>query len=70
MTAIQTPVTRIFWIDMKVLFCVEVDETQTDKTMLELVDMGMKALVEAYEQTGAYFDVGYDPRMVTSGKGN
>ena len=55
---------------MKVAFMVEVDEKETTYSIQELLDMGLDALTDAYEKTGAYFDIGYNPQLVTSGGNN
>ena len=55
---------------MKVAYMVEVDEKETTYTKQELLDMGLDALASAYEKTGAYFDIGYNPQLVTSGGSN
>lgn len=55
---------------MKVAFMVEVDERETTYSIQELLDMGLKALTATYEKTGAYFDIGYNPQLVTSGGNN
>lgn len=55
---------------MFVCYQVEVDETETTLTKEELLDLGLMALTSAYEKTGAYFDIGYNPQIVTSGKLN
>ena len=55
---------------MKVAFIVEVDEKETTYSKRELLDMGLDALASVYGKTGAYFDVGYNPQLVTSGGNN
>ena len=55
---------------MKVAFMVEADEKETTYSKQELLDMGLNALTSAYEKTGAYFDIGYNPQLVTSGGSN
>ncbi len=52
---------------MKVAFIVEVDEKQTIYSKQELLDLGLDALASAYEKTGAYFNIGYNPQLVTNG---
>lgn len=52
---------------MKVAFLVEVDEKETTYSRQELLDMGLNALTSAYEKTGAYFNIGYNPQLVTNG---
>jgi len=54
--------------EMKVCYQVEVDETETTLTQDELLNLGLEALADAYSKTGAYFDVGYNPTLVTKGK--
>lgn len=49
---------------------VEVDEKETTYSRQELLDMGLDALTSAYKKTGAYFDIGYNPQLVTSGVNN
>ena len=53
---------------MIVLFQVEVDEKETSLTKDELCELGLNALTGAYEKTGAYFDIGYNPQLVTDGR--
>lgn len=55
---------------MKVAFMVEVDERETSYTTQQLLDIGLNALTSAYTKTGAYFDIGYNPQLVTSGRSN
>ena len=55
---------------MKVAFMVEVDEKETPYSKQELLDMGLNALASVYNKTGAYFDVGYNPQVVTNGGNN
>ena len=55
---------------MIVCYQVEVDETETTLTKEELLDLGLMALTNAYEKTGAYYDIGYNPQMVVIGKRN
>lgn len=55
---------------MKVAFMVEVDENETTYSMQELLNIGLNALTDAYEKTGAYFDIGYNPQLVTIGGNN
>ena len=49
---------------------VEVDEKETPCSIQNLLDMGLDALTSVYEKTGAYFNVGYNPQLVTSGRNN
>ena len=53
---------------MIVCYQVEVDETETTLTKDELLTLGMTALASAFEKTGAYYNIGYNPQMVTSGR--
>jgi len=53
---------------MIVCYQVEIDESETTLSKQELLDLGLMALTNAYEKTGAYYDIGYNPQMVTSGK--
>ena len=55
---------------MKVAFIVEVDERQTTYSKQELLDLGLDALAFAYEKTGADYEIGYNPQLVTNGGGN
>ena len=55
---------------MTVCYKVEVDETETDKSIQELLDIGLYALTDAYDKLGCYFDIGYNPQTVTTGKMN
>ena len=55
---------------MKIIYVAEVDEKETAYSKQELLDIGLEALATAYEKTGAYFDVGYNPQFVTIGKYN
>lgn len=55
---------------MKWCFQVEVDEKDTSLSINELLDIGLDALVEAYGKLGCYYDIGYNPQMVTKGKVN
>ena len=36
----------------------------------ELLDIGLNALAEAYDKLGCYYDIGYNPQMVTKRKVN
>ena len=51
---------------MKWCFQVEVDESETTMSREELLQVGMNALAEAYEKCGCYFDIGYNPNMITT----
>lgn len=55
---------------MIVCYQVEVDESQTTLSKDELLQLGLQALACAFEKTGAYYDVGYNPQMVIKGKKN
>ena len=55
---------------MKVTYVVEVDEKETTYSKQELLDIGLNALTSAYEKTWAYFDIGYNPQLVTNGGSN
>ena len=54
------------------IFCyqVEIDETDTSASMQEILDIGLMALTEAYSKLGCYYDIGYNPQLVTKGKIN
>lgn len=53
---------------MKVCFQVEVDEKETTLSREKLLEVGVNALAEAYGKVGCYYDIGYDPRTVTTNK--
>jgi len=53
---------------MIMCFQVEVDEKETTLSKEELLELGLMALTNAYEKTGAYFDIGYNPQLVTNGR--
>ena len=55
---------------MKITFIVKVDENKTTYSVQELLDMGLEALTSAYEKTGVYFDIGYNPQLITKGRSN
>ena len=55
---------------MKVCFNVEIDESETEKSVQELLDIGLEALGQSYSELGCYFNIGYNPELVTKGRQN
>lgn len=55
---------------MTVLFQVEIDEMETSLSIQEILDIGLLALTDAYKKLGCYYNIGYNPQLVTKGKTN
>jgi len=53
---------------MIVLYQVEVDETETTLSKQEILDKCLNALSDALAPLGCYYDVGYNPTQVVTGK--
>lgn len=55
---------------MTVLYQVEIDETETSLSIQDILDIGLMALTEVYSKIGCYYNIGYNPQLVTKGKTN
>ena len=55
---------------MTVLYQVEIDETETSLSIQDILDIGLSSLTEAYQKLGCYYNIGYNPQLVTNGKQN
>lgn len=55
---------------MTVLYQVEIDETETPLSVQNILDIGLSSLTEAYKKLGCYYNVGYNPQLVTKWKTN
>lgn len=55
---------------MTVLFQVEIDETETSLPIQDILDLGLLSLTDAYKKLGCYYNIGYNPQLITKGKTN
>ena len=55
---------------MRILFLVDIDESETNFSMQQLADFGLEALSNEYEKLGCECDIGYNPEMISPGKFN
>lgn len=53
---------------MKWCYQVEVDETETSKTKQEIIELGLNVLAETFSKLGCYYDIGFNPNMITTNK--
>lgn len=51
---------------MRVSFMIDVDEKETTLSKKEILDIGLEAIAEAYERLGIYYDIGYNPQLITN----
>lgn len=53
---------------MKWCFQIEVDEKETTLSREKLLEIGINALAQAYDKVGCYYDIGYNPQLITTNK--
>ena len=51
------------------IFCyqVEIDENEANAPVQEIIDKGLDSLAETFSKFGCYYNIGYNPQLVTFG---